>query len=83
MATIDDSWLSLAELVAYSGLSLRTLERHRHNADNPLPHYKVGPRILVKRSEFDEWVRLGATPSRPRYTFDAKVSDAVASLRRR
>lgn len=80
----DDRYLSLTELAAYSGLSVRTLTRHIHAAEAPLPHYRIGTRILVRRSEFDSWVRdTGATATARDQSYDDKVREAAASLRRR
>jgi predicted DNA-binding transcriptional regulator AlpA len=60
----EDRYLSLDELVSYSGLSRRTLERHMAAADNPLPHFHIDRRVLVRRSDFDGWIeRVG----RPRH----------------
>jgi excisionase family DNA binding protein len=51
-----DPYLTLEALIGYSGLSRRTLQRHLSDARDPLPHFKPGGRILVKRSEFDQWM---------------------------
>src|SRR5262245_45440442 len=51
-----DRYLSLAQLVTYSSLSLRTLNRHLKDPDHPLPHKRVGGRVLVRISEFDAWI---------------------------
>jgi hypothetical protein len=85
----DDRYLSLAELVAYSGLGLRTLNRYLVDPDQPLPHYRVGARVLVKRSEFDSWLRrVGTSPEAADQrtaarTFDDRVRAAVATVRGR
>lgn len=52
----EDRYLSLAQLVEYSGLSLRSLSRHLNKPDNPLPAYRVGQRVLVRQRAFDHWV---------------------------
>ena len=52
-----DAYLSLRTLAGYSGLSVRTLRDRLVHAAHPLPRYRVGGKILVKRSEFDEWMR--------------------------
>ena len=54
---LDDGYLPLKELCTYSGLSERMLRKYLHDAANPLPHYQVGAKILVRRSEFDRWVQ--------------------------
>lgn len=79
----DDRYLSLSELVRYAGLSRGTLTRCLQRAEDPLPHYRVGDRILVKRSEYDAWLARGTVQTRRRNeAFHAKVQDAVESLRR-
>jgi excisionase family DNA binding protein len=52
-----DPYLSLRVLATYSGLSRRTIKRHLASAEHSLPHYRVGRRVLVRRSEFDEWMQ--------------------------
>ena len=51
-----DAYYSLKRLTAYSGMSLRTLRTYLRDGIHPLPHFKVGGKILVKRSDFDEWI---------------------------
>jgi len=46
----------VAALAGYSGLSVRTLRTHLRRWLLPLPHYHVGGKILVRRSEFDQWI---------------------------
>jgi excisionase family DNA binding protein len=55
-ATAEDRYLTLTALAAYSGLSVRTLQRHLAAAAHSLPRYRVGGRVLVRRSEFDAWM---------------------------
>jgi excisionase family DNA binding protein len=50
-----DSYLTLRALAKYSGLSVRTLRNHLTNASSPLPHYRIGGKLLIRRSDFDEW----------------------------
>ena len=49
------SYLPLRALAEYSGLSVRTLRNHLVHASTPIPHYRIGGRVLVRRDEFDEW----------------------------
>jgi len=51
-----DPFLSLTALAGYSGLSVRKLRAYLHDALHPLPHSRVGGKILVRRSEFDAWI---------------------------
>jgi len=52
-----DPFLSLHQLTAYSGLSRSTVQRHLSAARDALPCYRVGGRVLVRQSEFDEWMQ--------------------------
>jgi hypothetical protein len=62
---------------SYSGLSERTLRPHFTDPDDPLPHYRVNGCVLVRKREFDPWLRQVdghvAMHSRSRNaTFDAR-----------
>ncbi len=48
--------LTIGQLVAYSGLGERTLRGYLHRRVQPLPHYRVAKKILIRRSEFDGWL---------------------------
>jgi len=50
-----DPYLSLRALAGYSGLSVRKLRDLLTDPGHPLPHYRVGGKILVRRSEYDAW----------------------------
>ncbi len=52
-----DPFLSLRALAAYGGLGVRTLRAYLTDPRRPLPCYRVGAKILVRRSEFDSWMR--------------------------
>jgi hypothetical protein len=56
LSTPADPFLSLKALVAYSGLSVRKLRDCLSNPGHPLPCYRVGGKIVVRRSEFDAWI---------------------------
>jgi len=60
-----DPHLSLKALATYSSLSVRKLREYLDHLNYPLPHYRVGGKILVRRSEFDAWIaayrRVGDT----------------------
>ena len=55
VAQVEDAYLPLRALAAYSGLSIRTLRSYLVHPDRPLPYYRIGAKILVRRSEFDAW----------------------------
>lgn len=54
--TDGDAYLSLAELSAYSGMSTRKLREFLNDPIHPLPHYRPGGKVFVRRSEFDHWM---------------------------
>ncbi len=63
---LADPYLPLRALAAYSGISVRTL---RGYLDGPpaeaLPCFRVGGKILVRRSEFDAWIERYRSCGRP------------------
>jgi excisionase family DNA binding protein len=54
--TIDREWLSLRELAEYAGVGERTLRRWLRRENDALPAVRVGGKILVRKSQFDEWL---------------------------
>ena len=66
IATDLDPFLPLRMLAAYAGLSVRTLRQYLElPPDQALPCYRVGGKILVRRSEFDAWVAQYQSRGRP------------------
>ena len=55
---VEAGYLSLRALSAYSGLSVRTLRSYLSDPRSPLPHYRVGGKVLVRRSDYDAWVSV-------------------------
>ena len=51
-----DRLLDLKSLSEYSCFSVSTLRNYLHDPDNPIPHYCVKRKILVRQSEFDQWL---------------------------
>lgn len=79
----DDHYLSMDDLVRYSGLSMRTVQRHLKHLTRPIPHARIGGRVLVKKSAFDAWVEA-ATVARPTPTtgrLEADAAEIVRSIR--
>jgi hypothetical protein len=75
-----DAYLPLRALSAYSGLSLRTLRGYLVHRSHPLPHYRIGGKVLVRRSDFDGWAarfRVVHTPA----AVDAMVGEVLSGLR--
>jgi hypothetical protein len=74
-----DAFLSLRALASYSCVSVRKLREHLRDPVHPLPHYRLGGKIVVRRSEFDAWIaryrRVGQTD------VDGIVSSVMHDLR--
>src|SRR5262245_36559700 len=75
---IEDAYLPLIHLADYSGLSVRTLRGYLTHPAHPLPCYRVGGKVLVRRSEFDAWAQQFR--SAPASAVEALVADAVKGL---
>jgi hypothetical protein len=54
-ARFDDGYLPVKDLAVYSGLCVRTLRNYISHPSHPLPCYRIGGKVLVRRSEFDQW----------------------------
>lgn len=79
IADLDDAYWSLQTLSRYAGLSVRTLRGYLQHPVTPLPHYRVGGKILVRRSEYDAWARRFHQQGRP--VLDQVVTDILGDLR--
>jgi hypothetical protein len=73
-----DPYLSLRALSAYSGLSVRKLREYLVHASTPLPCFRLGGKVLVRRSEFDAWI--AGFRQRGRADLDEIVADALREL---
>ena len=49
-------WLDLKALTQYACVSERTLREWLHRPIDSLPASRVGSKILVRRSTFDQWL---------------------------
>lgn len=76
----SDAYLSLKTLSGYSGLSVRTLRGHLTSAAHPLPHYRVGGKLLVKRSEFDAWIARFRDAGKPTVNIDELTDQVLRGL---
>jgi hypothetical protein len=56
LTTPLDPYFGLKRLAEYSGISVRALRRHLEDPHDPLPFFRAGATILVRRSEFDGWM---------------------------
>ena len=66
-----DQYLDLKALSKYSSLSVRTLRDYLHDALNPMPSFRIKNKILVKKSEFDNWIG--------KYRYDINRLDTVVN----
>lgn len=54
-SNIVREFFSVKELSLYSGICERTLRDLINASTDPIPHYRFGGSIKIKRSEFDDW----------------------------
>ena len=66
ISTPADPFLDLRALADYSSLSVRKLRDYLAAPLHPLPSYRVGGKVLVRRGDFDAWIeRYRARPGGP------------------
>src|SRR5712692_1262626 len=51
-----DPYLSVEALSEYASISERTIRNLIADSVRPLPHFKIGSRVAVRRSDYDAWV---------------------------
>jgi hypothetical protein len=76
--TSKDLYFDLKRLADYSSLAVPTLREYLAGSDG-IPHYKLRGKILVRRSEFDQW--LQAFRVDPKMAVQRVVQDVMESLR--
>lgn len=54
--SVWDPLMDLQGLAAYSTLSGRTLQDLLNDPRDPIPSYRVGTRVIIRKSEFDAWL---------------------------
>lgn len=76
LAYVDrDRYLDKRQAAEYTGLSTRTLEGRL----DEIPHFRVGKKILFKKSELDQWIekyREGGSRN-----LDRIADEAIESLK--
>jgi hypothetical protein len=73
----QEKYLDLRGLALYSSLAVPTLRDYLRGL-NPIPHYKLRGKVLVKQSEFDRWMegfRVDASK------LEQVVADVLKSLK--
>lgn len=76
---VQPSFLDLKSLAAYSSCSVRWLRDRLVDRLHPLPHYRVGGKLLVKRDEFDRWMETQRVV-RPSEQLTEIVESVVAQM---
>ncbi len=51
-----DPYFSMKGLAGYASLSRRTIQDLVNDPRDPIPSYRIGAKILVRKSEFDAWL---------------------------
>lgn len=54
--SIQPGFFTLRTLASYASCSVRWLRARLVDAYDPLPHFKIGGKVLVKREDFDQWI---------------------------
>ena len=55
MTTLDP-YFTMKGLAEYASLSRRTLQDLVIDTSDPIPSYRLGGKILIRKSDFDEWM---------------------------
>lgn len=79
---LPQPFLRTKEAARFTGLSYRTLEKHRRFGTGPR-YNKVGRRVLYAASDLTEWIKLGAkrSTSEPETVPPAKPIDPVKRVK--
>ena len=72
-------YLTLKGLEVYSSCSVRWLRSRLADPVHPLPCYRIGGKVLVKREEFDAWMDRFHTFQKPD-ELNAIVDEVLAKL---
>ncbi len=70
-------FFNLRKLASYSSCSVRWLRDRLVDRVQPLPHYRIGGKVLVKREEFDKWMmahRVGSPTSQLKEIVESVVA---------
>jgi excisionase family DNA binding protein len=75
--SVQPEWLDLKTLQGYACVSERTLREWIHRSVDPLPAARVGIKILIRRSTFDQWLENHRLKS---VDVDSLVDEMVAGV---
>jgi excisionase family DNA binding protein len=71
-------WLDLKALTQYVSVSRRTLTEWLLREENPLPAFRVGGKMYVRRADFDRWME--SHPVEGPVNLGKIVDDVMADL---
>ena len=74
---VDTEYLPLKVLAVYAGICERLLRSYVTHPVSPLPVYRIGGRVLVRKSDYDAWALQFRQVADSRV--DALVQDALRS----
>ena len=70
-------WLGLKEVSRYANVSERTLRAWIHSPADPLPAAKVCGKVLVRRSDFDDYLQRHRIKTLEELKIDGIVRDIL------
>jgi hypothetical protein len=83
---MDDGYLGLSALSKYSGLSVKQLRGYINRPIDPLPAFQTDGgetgrgKLLVRRSEYDQWAERNLRRPSPQADIDSAVAEALDGL---
>jgi hypothetical protein len=79
---LPPGYLDLKSLGLYASCSVRWLRSRLNDPINPLPHYRVTGKLLIRVDEFERWMSAHRARPHPEQ-LKAIVDDVFSSLCRR
>ena len=77
----EERLFDLSALAAYTSLSIQTLREYVHDPADPLPHYCIRRKLLIRKSDFDRWLTKYKVTEQDLGTMvDEVVTDVLRAL---
>jgi len=77
---IDLEWLGARQVTDYANISRRTLRTWIHSPVDPLPAVRVSGKLLVRRSELDDWLERHRVKPIASVDLDGIVKEVLAKV---
>jgi hypothetical protein len=77
-----DYYMDVKALSRYSGISVRRLKDLIRHPEYPLPAYKIGGSIKIKKSEFEIWVNKFRLIPEQDTKVDEIISDVMKDIKK-